>query len=205
MTQQPSEKGKVSRRDFLKLLAAAGTVMSFTPFIDWGKFMPNPIGGNLQRAPVILPDGSQANAKTFPVNSSQAIRYPETGDRVLDEEPFRRWQFIRLPPEYGGDKQDSSAFRAYSMVCLHLWCLWKYWPEEGRKRGECPCHGSMYDPRTGKAFAGPASLQSPPSNVLPRLDLEADQNGNLFIVPPLFSANANGIVGYGRLVKGLNV
>jgi ubiquinol-cytochrome c reductase iron-sulfur subunit len=205
MTQQPSEKGKVSRRDFLKLLAAAGTVMSFTPFIDWGKFMPNPIGGNLQKAPVILPDGSQANAKTFKVNSSQAIRYPETGDRVLDEEPFRRWQFIRLPPEYGGEKEDASAFRAYSMVCLHLWCLWKYWPEEGRKRGECPCHGSMYDPRTGKAFAGPASLQSPPSNVLPRLDLEVDQNGNLFIVPPLFSANANGIVGYGRLVKGLNV
>lgn len=205
MTQQPSEKGKVSRRDFLKLLAAAGTVMSFTPFIDWGKFMPNPIGGNLQRAKVILPDGTPANAKTFPVNSSQAIRYPETGDRVLDEEPFRRWQFIRLPPEYGGDKEDASSFRAYSMVCLHLWCLWKYWPEEGRKRGECPCHGSMYDARTGKAFAGPASLQSPPSNVLPRLDLEVDNKGDIWIVPPLFSANANGIVGYGRLVKGLNV
>lgn len=205
MTQQPSEKGKVSRRDFLKLLAAAGTVMSFTPFIDWGKFMPNPVGGNLQKAEVILPDGSQANAKTFPPNSSQAIRYPETGDRVLDEEPFRRWQFIRLPPEYGGDKEDASSFRAYSMVCLHLWCLWKYWPEEGRKRGECPCHGSMYDPRTGKAFAGPASLQSPPSNVLPRLDLEVDNKGGIWIVPPVFSANANGIVGYGRLVKGLNV
>ncbi|MGH9878964.1 MAG: twin-arginine translocation signal domain-containing protein, partial [Nitrososphaerales archaeon] len=201
MTQQPSEKGKVSRRDFLKLLAAAGTVMSFTPFIDWGKFMPNPVGGNLQKAEVILPDGSQANAKTFPPNSSQAIRYPETGDRVLDEEPFRRWQFIRLPPEYGGDKEDASSFRAYSMVCLHLWCLWKYWPEEGRKRGECPCHGSMYDPRTGKAFAGPASLQSPPSNVLPRLDLEVDNKGGIWIVPPVFSANANGIVGYGRLVK----
>ena len=206
MSQQPSEKGgKVSRRDFLKLMAAAGTVMTFTPFIDWGKFMPNPIGGNLQRAPVTLPDGTQANVKTFPINSSQAIRYPSTGDRVLDEEPFRRWQFIRLPPEYGGEKEDVSAFRAYSMVCLHLWCLWRFWPDEGRKRGECPCHGSMYDARTGKAFAGPASLQSPPSNVLPRLDLEVDDKGAIWIMPPVFSANANGIVGYGRLVKGLNV
>ena len=206
MSQQPSEKGgKVSRRDFLKLMAAAGTVMTFTPFIDWGKFMPNPIGGNLQRAPVTLPDGTQANVKTFPINSSQAIRYPSTGDRVLDEEPFRRWQFIRLPPEYGGEKEDVSAFRAYSMVCLHLWCLWRFWPDEGRKRGECPCHGSMYDARTGKAFAGPASLQSPPSNVLPRLDLEVDDKGAIWITPPVFSANANGIVGYGRLVKGLNV
>ncbi len=34
--------GKISRRDFLKLLAAAGTVMTFTPFVDWGKFLPNP-------------------------------------------------------------------------------------------------------------------------------------------------------------------
>jgi len=205
MSQQPSEKGgKVSRRDFLKLMAAAGTVMTFTPFIDWGKFMPNPIGGNLQRAPVTLPDGTQANVKTFPINSSQAILYPSTGDRVLDEEPFRRWQFIRLPPEYGGEKEDVSAFRAYSMVCLHLWCLWRFWPDEGRKRGECPCHGSMYDARTGKAFAGPASLQSPPSNVLPRLDLEVDDKGAIWIMPPVLSANANGIVGYGRLVKGLN-
>ena len=52
------------------------------------------------------------------------------------------------------------------------------------KRGECPCHGSLYDPLTGIAFAGPASLQSPPSNVLPMLDLEADQNGAIWIKPP---------------------
>ena len=35
---------KVSRRDFLKLLAAAGTVVTFIPFVDWGKFLPNPSG-----------------------------------------------------------------------------------------------------------------------------------------------------------------
>jgi hypothetical protein len=23
-------------------MAAAGTVMTFTPFVDWGKFLPNP-------------------------------------------------------------------------------------------------------------------------------------------------------------------
>ncbi|MDQ5863492.1 MAG: twin-arginine translocation signal domain-containing protein, partial [Thermoproteota archaeon] len=38
----PAIGGKVSRRDFLKLMAAAGTVMTFTPFVDWGKFLPNP-------------------------------------------------------------------------------------------------------------------------------------------------------------------
>ena len=52
-------------------------------------------------------------------------------------------------------------FECIAWFVLHLWCLWKYWPDPGRKRGECPCHGSMYDPLTGKAFAGPASLQAP--------------------------------------------
>lgn len=204
MSQQPPERGRLSRRDFLKLMAAAGTVLSFTPFIDWGKFMPNPIGANPQRAKVILPDGTQANTKTFPVNHSEAVVYPSTGDRVLDSEPFRRWQFIRLPPEWGGDKEEASAFRAYSMVCLHLWCLWKYWPDETKKRGECPCHGSLYDARTGKAIAGPASLQSPPNNVLPKLDLEADSDGGLWFTPAVWSTRQNGIVGYGRFAKGLN-
>ncbi len=205
MSKQPSEGGgKISRRDFLKLVAVAGTVLSFTPFIDWGKFMPSPAGANLQKAKVVLPDNTQASVKSFPVNSSVPIVYPTTGDRVLDQEPFRRWQLIRLPPEWGGDKNDVSAFRAYSMVCLHLWCLWKYWPDEKKKRGECPCHGSMYDARTGKAIAGPASFQSPPSNVLPKLDLEVDPDGYLWVLPAKFNANANGIVGYGRFVKGVN-
>lgn len=197
----PAMGGKVSRRDFLKLMAAAGTVVTFTPFVEWGKFLPNPASGQGERQPVELPDGSQANVKTFQVNHSEAIIYPKSKDEVLNKEAFRTWQFIRLPKELGGDKNDASAFRAYSMVCLHLWCLWKYFPNEGRKRGECPCHGSMYDPMTGKAFAGPASLQGPPSNVLPRLDLEVDNNGDIWILPPVWSPDRNGIVGYGRFLK----
>jgi rieske iron-sulfur protein len=197
----PPTGGKVSRRDFLKLMAAAGTVMSFTPFVDWGKFLPNPTQNVGQRVKVELEDGSTVNVKTFPVNTSQVVIYPKTDDEVLNEEAFRTWQIIRLPPELGGDKNDASAFRIYSMVCLHLWCLWKYWPDEGRKRGECPCHGSMYDPMTGKAFAGPAALQGPPANVLPMLDIEVDANGDLFILPPTWSPEKNGIVGFGRFLS----
>ena len=201
MAQQPSPGGrKVSRRDFLKLIAAAGTVMTFAPFVDWGKFLPNPAGQISERQKVELPDSSQANVKTFPVNHSEAIIYPKSEDLALNKEAFRTWQFIRLPEELGGNKNDASAFRMYSMVCLHLWCLWKYWPGEGRKRGECPCHGSMYDPINGMAFAGPASLQAPPSNVLPRLDLEVDSEGNVWVKPPNWSVNGNGIVGFGRFL-----
>ena len=202
MSEQPVSRGddRISRRDFLKLLAAAGTVLTFTPFVDWGKFLPNPAGSTNEKAKVELPDGSQANVKTFKVNHAEAIIYPKSEDPALNEEAFRTWQFIRLPSELGGEKNDASAFRVYSMVCLHLWCLWKYWPGEGRKRGECPCHGSLYDPLTGEAFAGPASLQSPPSNVLPMLDLEVDKDGNVWILPPNWSVNGNGVVGYGRFI-----
>jgi rieske iron-sulfur protein len=201
MSEQDSHKDPLSRRDFLKLLAAAGVGLTFTPFVPWGQFMPNPSNASLEKAQVILPDGTQANVKTFPKNHSEVITYPKTGDSVLDQEAFKKWQFIRLPDELGGNVDDVSAFRAYSMVCLHLWCLWKYWPQEGRKRGECPCHGSMYNPLTGKAFAGPASLQAAPSNVLATLYFEADNDGNLWIKPAVWSVNENGIVGYGRFLK----
>ena len=202
MSDQDSKKIKpLSRRDFLKLLGAGGTAVAFAPFVPWGNFMPNPSSASLEKAPVILPDGSQANVNTFPLNHAEVITYPKTGDRVLDEEAFRKWQFIRLPDELGGNKKDVTAFRAYSMVCLHLWCLWKYWPEENRKRGECPCHGTMYDPLTGTAFAGPASLQAPPSNTLPNLNFETDADGFMYISPVTWGVNDNGVVGYGRFVK----
>jgi Rieske Fe-S protein len=202
MSDQDSKKIKpLSRRDFLKLLGAGGTAVAFAPFVPWGNFMPNPSSSSLEKAPVILPDGSQANVNTYPINHAEVITYPKTGDRVLNEEAFRKWQFIRLPEELGGDKKDVTAFRAYSMICLHLWCLWKYWPEDNRKRGECPCHGSMYDPLTGTAFAGPASVQAPPSNTLPQLNFETDADGFMYISPVTWGVNDNGVVGYGRFVK----
>lgn len=193
------QTGGLSRRDFLKLMGAAGTGLAFAPFVPWGNFMPNPSGATLEKVPVELPDGTQANVKTFPTNYAEVITYPKTGDRVLDEEAFRKWQFIRLPEEMGGSANDVSAFRAFSMVCLHLWCLWKYYPSDDKKRGECPCHGSIYDPITGTAVAGPASLQAAPSDTLPKLDFEADADGFLWILPPIWGINDNGVVGYGRL------
>jgi Rieske Fe-S protein len=188
----------LSRRDFLKLIGAAGTGLAFAPFVPFGNFMPNPNQASLERVPVILPDGSHANINTYPINHAEVITYPSTGDAALDAEAFRKWQFIRLPEELGGGKKDVTSVRAYSMICLHLWCLWKYYPEDTKKRGECPCHGSVYEPTTGTAIAGPASVQAAPSNVLPELTLETDPDGSLFIMPPKFNANDNGVIGYGR-------
>ncbi len=204
-----AQKETISRRNFLKLLAAAGTIAAFAPFIDWGKFMPSIRGSETPRQKVILPGGNQANVNTFPIDHYEVIIYPLTGDRVLDQDALRTWQFIRLPASLGGDKNDLSAFRIYSQVCLHLWCLWKFSSvQRDQKTGElvegkgfCPCHGSKYDMLNGKAIAGPASFQSPPTNVLPRLDLEIDSDGYLWILPPKWDAYANGIIGYGRFLK----
>jgi len=199
--------GRMPRRDFLKLMAAAGVVMSFAPFVDWGKFLPNNRTSVSGKTKIELGSGGPANIYSFPVNKYEVVVYPKTSDEVLNKEAFRTWQLIRLPIELGGGKNDVSAFRMYSMVCLHLWCLWKYFPRKPDKddpskmvngNGQCPCHGSMYDPLTGKAYQGPASLQGPPSNVLPRLDLEADERGDLWILPPTWDLHENGIVGYGR-------
>jgi Rieske Fe-S protein len=203
--QYSSSRGFLSRRDFLKLLGAGGAGIAFAPFVTFGNYMPNPSQTSLEKVKVMLPDGTQANLKTFPINSSEVVTYPSTGDPALDAEAFRKWQFIRLPEELGGAKNDVSAFRVYSMVCLHLWCLWSYVPTKDpvkpHNKGECPCHGSMYDPTTGIAVQGPASNQSPPSNTLPKIELESDENGFLYITPPTWDVNENGVIGYGRFVK----
>ena len=191
----PAVADNMSRRDFLKLLAVAGTIMTFAPFVDWGRFLPNNKTGESSKTKIEI-DGESANVFAFPVNSSKVVIYPKTKDPVLNPESFRTWQLIRLPLELGGGKNDVSAFRMYSMVCLHLWCLWRY--ESKFKTIACPCHASTYDPSNGKAYAGPASLQSQPSNVLPRLDLEADARGDLWILPPILDLRKNGVVGYGR-------
>lgn len=203
MSEQGSARnGTLSRRDFLRLLGAGGIAVAFAPLVPFGNFMPNPKNDNLGREKAILPDGTHANINTFPVNHAEVLTYPRTGDPALDTEAFRKWQIIRLPAELGGESKSTSAFRVYSNVCVHLWCLWEYKPtispDKPRNQGECPCHGSTYDPLTGIATKGPASIQAAPSNVLPKLDLEADGDGFLYIMPPVWGANENGIVGYGR-------
>jgi hypothetical protein len=59
----------------------------------------------------------------------------------------------------------------------------------------------MYNPSTGTAFVGPASVQAPPSNTLPKLNFEKDSDGFLWILPPTWGVNDNGVIGYGRFVK----
>ncbi|HUG96737.1 MAG TPA: twin-arginine translocation signal domain-containing protein [Nitrososphaera sp.] len=66
----PAGAGRMSRRDFLKLMAAAGTVMTFAPFVDWGKFLPNTSASVAEKAKIEI-RGGPANVYSFPVNRSE--------------------------------------------------------------------------------------------------------------------------------------
>ena len=54
-------KSPLSRRDFLKLLAAGGVALAFTPFVGWGKYMPNPDTASPKKEQIKLSDGTFAN------------------------------------------------------------------------------------------------------------------------------------------------
>lgn len=77
---------------------------TIAPFVDCGKFLPYTNPRVAVRARAELPDGTQANINTFPVNHSELVVYPRSDDPVLNQEAFRTWQLIRLPAELGGEK-----------------------------------------------------------------------------------------------------
>jgi rieske iron-sulfur protein len=177
--------------------------------------------------------GQLVNVKdltTFPTNGHWVITYPTSGDPTIDSQnpdTFLKWELIRLPIELGGDGKKATDFVAFSKVCVHLWCSPNYNPTQTKnpnengyqapgpntithQQYECPCHGSIYQIPDGKAIAGPASLQAFPTNAIPMLTLQADNNGQLWVFYPnrdpsktypddgVDSVEANGELGYGR-------
>ena len=157
---------------------------------------------------------------TFPPNSHWVITYPSSGDSKADAQvtdTFRKFELIRLPVELGGDKPAASSFVAFSKVCVHFECSPNYNPiqnvnptENGYESGpgytthqnfECPCHGTTYRIPDGLAVDGPASRQPPPTNAVPMLTLSADDQGYLWVEPPIWDVYHNGKLGYGRYVS----
>lgn len=208
-TEKSTEPKSKERRNFLKVIAVAGGILGLTPFIPYGSFFTATLGGTEPtRQRIMTVEGFFANVNDMKPDSAIVFPYPRTGDSEKDAEPFRRYQLIRLASDAGGDANNESSFRIYSMVCVHLWCLWDY--IEGREievdgeklsgNIECPCHGSNYDPRTGLAHRGPAVLQSKPNNALPTLPIEVDENGDIWVLPPDNALDKNGVVGLGRYV-----
>ncbi len=160
-----------SRRFFLKLLAFSVLI---APFI--------PIGRYLQRREKV----DQIKQRVANINELKSLGeinfvFPRTGDPEQDMDPFRQYALILTP---------TGEVRALSRVCVHLWCLWKYDPNLAECI--CPCHGSVYNPDTGVATKGPAYYQPYPTNALPMLKVELNEDGDIYV------SQLDGIVGYGR-------
>jgi Rieske Fe-S protein len=217
-SQVQASAPKTSRRGFIKFLSVVGGLLSLAPFVPWGEFLTASLkgSGKYERQRVVVDDdpemykiaaGKAVNVNdlnTFPPNSRWVITYPSSGDPQVDArntDTFTKFELIRLPVELGGDKKEAAAFVAISKVCVHLWCSPNYNPAEGHKQYECPCHGSVYRMPDGLAIAGPAAIQPTPTNVMPVLTLSTDDNGLLFIEPPIWDVNNNGVLGYGRFLK----
>jgi rieske iron-sulfur protein len=64
---------KYSRHDFLKLFTASGIVFTFASFVDWSEYLYGITSKASKKQKVELPDGSQANLKTFPINHCEVF------------------------------------------------------------------------------------------------------------------------------------
>ncbi|MGI0040533.1 MAG: hypothetical protein ACRD94_01045 [Nitrosopumilaceae archaeon] len=134
-------------------------------------------------------------------NSMAWFWYPDP-DRFKDRDPFQKFLLIRLPDYLGGAVNDASAFRAYSALDPSSHCIIKYWPDEGRKRIEDPCGGSMYEPVAGHVLQiGGNPVLVSKNFALPYLELSSDENGYLYVEPPVFTEDKNGAIGIGRIIS----
>jgi thiosulfate dehydrogenase [quinone] large subunit len=66
----------------------------------------------------------------------------------------------------------SGAFLAHSAICTHAGCTVEY----GGGQLVCPCHGSIFDAKTGAVLQGPAVTPLPTRRVVER-------SGQLYAVP----------------------
>lgn len=135
-------------------------------------------------------------------NSAGIFMYPSTvpyGDRA---NAYQTFMLIRLPKTLGGDKNDTSSFRAYSALDPTSHCLMKYWPQDGRQRIEDPCISQPYRSIDGVSYnPGLTIIRAPTTGALPKLDLDVDDQGYLVVKPSIWTENKNGVVGIGRDVS----
>ncbi|MCS7143142.1 MAG: Rieske 2Fe-2S domain-containing protein [Aigarchaeota archaeon] len=165
-----------NRRKALKFILAAGTLVAIAPLATGRDFF-------YRKETQELPRQKIANLKELSEPGSYVnFVYPKTGDQKIDSDPFR--QFILI-------KTKDNKLRAFSRVCVHLWCLPSYFPQRGELI--CPCHGSVYREEDGVGIEGPVLYQTYPTNALPMVELEVEESTG-----DVYAVGIDGILGYGR-------
>jgi len=179
-----------SKRDFLKVAAAASAVLA--------------LGGiaSVMKAVVIpaVPGGSQSSFPKVKISSLSSLT---TGSVVLFNYPLDNEPniLVKLGAKAAGGVGPDGDIVAYSQVCQHLGCIWGYVPSGGSPPvnpsyvangpvGYCPCHGSIFDLTQGaKVLGGPSPRPQP------QVQLEVDSSGNVYAVgmsPPAIFGHGTG-------------
>ncbi|HYL72546.1 MAG TPA: hypothetical protein VES63_00065 [Candidatus Acidoferrum sp.] len=135
-------------------------------------------------------------------NSAGLFMYPSSFQYGDSANAYQTFMLIRLPATLGGDKNETSSFRAYSALDPGSHCFMKYWPQEGRQRIEDPCISPAYRIIDGVSyFPGFTMFRNPTTGALPKLDLDVDNERYLVVKPPTWTQDKNGIIGVGRVVQ----
>ena len=135
-------------------------------------------------------------------NSAGIFMYPSSVPYDYRANAYQAFLLIRLSKALGGDKNDTSSFRAYSALDPTSHCLMKYWPQDGRQRIEDPCISQPYRAIDGVSYnPGLTMIRAPTTGALPKLDLDVDSQGYLVVKPPTLTQNKNGVIGIGRDVS----
>ncbi|MGQ0795539.1 MAG: hypothetical protein ACT4N5_05065 [Nitrosopumilaceae archaeon] len=138
-------------------------------------------------------------------NSMNWFWYPDP-DRFSDRDEFDRFLLIRLSYLEGGGADEVSSFRAYSAIDPSSHCLLRYWPEEGRRMIEDSCSGNMYDPVYGQLVKlGGSPILTSDNLGLPYLGLSSDKEGFLYVEPPIWTEDKNGVIGIGRKIPEVDM
>lgn len=184
----PKQDTDESRRDFLKIAAAASAVLA--------------IGGiaSVMKAVVFpsIPASSQLSFPRVKVTSLSALStgVPVEFSYPLDNEPN---YIIKLGTKSEGGVGPDGDIIAFSDICQHLGCNWGYVEPGGSPKanpsyvapgpvGYCPCHGSVFDlTQSAKVVGGPSPRP------LPQVQLEVDSSGNVYAIgmgpPSIFGHN----------------
>ena len=151
-----------------------------------------------------LPENQPVNFDKITImepNSKGFFYYPNPQD-TENRDVFQKFILIRLPESMGGGVDDVSAFRAYSMVSLSTdHCLVNYWSDPGRQNMQNPCWGGTYRAIDGLLTdnVDPIMITSPVA--LPYLDLSIDEYGALYVEPPEWNLQENGVISIGRQIS----
>lgn len=125
---------------------------------------------------------------------------------VASMDAQERYMLVRLPGWQGGDKNDFSAYRAYSAFDIASHCTIRYWGGD-RMLIQDPCHSNGYRAWDGLTMHGVSTyggsggaglLFSPAILALPQMRLGIDGEGYIVAYRPDNSLYGDGVVGEGK-------